>query len=53
MIGPALLRLRLDEYRAILILISVSPDVGAVAKQSRISVPIADPEADGAAQYRP
>jgi hypothetical protein len=28
-------------------------DVGAVAKQQRISVPIADPEADGAAQYRP
>ena len=28
-------------------------DVGAVAKQQRISVPIADPKADGAAHYRP
>jgi hypothetical protein len=28
-------------------------DVGSVAKQQRISVPIADPEADGAAQYCP
>src|SRR5262245_58763939 len=28
-------------------------DVGAVAKQQQISVPIADPEADGAAHYRP
>jgi len=28
-------------------------DVGTVAKQQRISVPIADPEADSATQYRP
>jgi PAS domain S-box-containing protein len=28
-------------------------DVGAVAKQQRISVPLADQEADGATQYRP